>query len=42
MHLVFAHFFQLNWFIFREPDLSIVGASDIGQGSIYFKYVLST
>ena len=32
MHLVFTHFFPLKWF-FREPDPSIVGASDIGQGS---------
>ena len=41
MHLVFAHF-STKFGFFREPDPSIVGASDIGQGSIYFKYVLST
>ena len=39
MHLVFTHFFPLEWF-FREPDPSIVGASDIGQGPTYLKYNL--
>lgn len=41
MHLVFAHFFATKMVFFREPDPSIVGASDIGQGSIYLKYVFT-
>ena len=36
MHLVFAHFSFMVFF--RRPDPPIVGASDIGQGSIYFTY----
>jgi hypothetical protein len=38
MHLVSAHF-SLHWF-FCRPDPSIVGASDIGQGPTYLRYIL--
>ena len=40
LHLVSASYFFPQGFFHRRPDPPIVGASDIGQVSNYFKYNL--